>query len=136
MVSRRTGKSIGTITIKEGDIKSVTSVDIKIAEPLEEKVVPVKLPVGFNGNWTSNYNKGKKIALKHNVPMLILFNAANEDSEKLEAEVFSREKFKLWATATVVLVKIDFAKENIRASLLKKMEALKEFYAVDELPVV
>lgn len=56
---------------------------------------------------------------------------------KPDEEVFADKRFKLWASNSVVLVKLDYPrKKKIRASLLKRNRALAEQYGVTGYPTV
>jgi protein disulfide-isomerase len=89
--------------------------------------------------WTENFEKGVEQAKKENKIALVDFTGSDWCSwcMKLDAEVFSKAKFKEYAKANLVLVEVDFPQlKQLPKSKQEKHDALAKEYGIKGFPSV
>jgi thioredoxin-related protein len=92
-----------------------------------------------NNAWFTNFNEAKAKAIKEQKPMLIDFTGSDWCGWciKLDEEVFSQADFQEFASASLVLVEIDFPKNKVQSDELKvQNKALAEKYSIRGFPTI
>lgn len=96
-------------------------------------------PAGLDGSWIVDFEQAKRLAAKHDVPILADFTGSDWCGWciKLNKEVFDTEAFQQWATDRIVLLKLDFPmrKEQDQA-IAKQNQGLQSKYQVRGYPTI
>ncbi len=112
MVSKKTGRKMGSMTIKPDEVKEIKKGDVQIVSA-GKKQNSSSVP-GLNATWITSFTRAKAIAREHN--KLILADFTGSDwcgwCIKLDEEVFEKKAFKDWARNRVVLLKVDFPRKT------------------------
>ena len=71
--------------------------------------------------WYTDINEASAIAKKENKPMMLFFTGSDWCGwcVRLQNEVFRTPEFEKWAKENVVLVELDFPKNNLKQKPLK-----------------
>ena len=89
--------------------------------------------------WLTNIDDAKKIAKTHKKLILLEFTGSDWCGWciKLDEEVFSQAAFKAYADESLVLVELDFPRDNDQSQALKSQnQALAEKYKVRGFPTI
>ncbi|MEN6444685.1 MAG: thioredoxin family protein [Candidatus Cloacimonas sp.] len=83
------------------------------------------------GEWLTDWDQALSMAKKLNHPILVDFTGSDWCiwCQKLEGEVFSKDKFKDYAKSNLILLKLDFPRSIPQTDEVKKanQEKMKEF---------
>lgn len=96
-------------------------------------------PVSAADAWGQDYAKALEQAKTENKPVLLDFTGSDWCGWciKLEKEVFSTTKFKHYAKAKLVLVKVDFPrKTTLPAEIAEQNKKLAEQYGIQGFPTI
>jgi thiol-disulfide isomerase/thioredoxin len=136
IIDEKSGKSLGTITVKPGDIASRTTKAITV-QPAAE--APKRIPPGVNGRWLTDSAVAFKLAKEYQRPVLALFTGSDwcPWCMKLQKEVFTTKEFRAWAAEKVVVLEIDFPRHKpLPAAQLKVNQEFAGKYGVTGYPTV
>jgi len=136
------GKEVGRTSYVEGGpaawIKAADAA-LKPAKGGAKTGDPKGAAAAGEGEWLTDFEAAKKQAKKEKKPLLVDFTGSDWCGWciKLDEEVFSKDEFKTWAAANVVLVKLDYPKKTkLPEELAKQNEELKNKYAIKGYPTI
>lgn len=91
------------------------------------------------GGWSDDFEAAKALAKKENKPILLNFTGSDWCGWciKLDNEVFSKREFKSYAKDNLVLVTVDFPRQERQTKKLKEQnEALGQQFGVKGYPTI
>ena len=113
-----------------------------VLDRTDENLIPQETEVPIEESpqslWLTNYYGALENARQENRPMLMAFTESDsdEDSKKLN-DILSSEKFEAFATANLVLLKVDLPRKNpLPEPDASRNQALVELWKVEKFPAV
>jgi protein disulfide-isomerase len=93
----------------------------------------------ITGTWLTDFDQAKTIAKAHKIPILINFTGSDWCiwCKRLSSEVFEQKAFNDYAKKNLVLLKIDFPRENKQTEAEKrKNRQLMEQFKIEGYPTI
>ena len=95
--------------------------------------------IPYDGSWTEDYAKARRIALQQGRPLLLDFTGSDWCvwCHRLDDEVFAKDAFKEYAKDNLVLVKLDFPRKTKQPKeIATRNRALAERYGIRGFPTL
>ena len=99
----------------------------------------VGISYGQNSNWYSDARQAVTQSNKVKKPLLVFFTGSDWCGwcKKLQKEVFNTTEFKKWATNNVVLLELDFPRDNKQPpNIIEQNQQLQQVFKVEGYPTV
>ena len=92
-----------------------------------------------DGGWLTDMDAARKLSAEKNLPILTLFTGSDWCiwCKRLEGEILSQDDFKSYASASLVLLKLDFPRKGeVSPEVKEKRRALAQEYQIQGFPTI